>query len=144
METQFPGATDRERFLESVRQLVDDLVSGLIEGTVAAARAAALVDPEGVRAHRPRVARFSEEARETNAQLKGFLLETIYASEALDSDRKDSRQRLTRMFEYLMEHPEKAPGIQTAEKPLHRAVCDFIAGMTDRYFFRVYDSLFGA
>ncbi|HVW84233.1 MAG TPA: dNTP triphosphohydrolase, partial [Bryobacteraceae bacterium] len=39
IETQFPGASDRERFQESVRQLVDDLVSGLIEGTVSAARA---------------------------------------------------------------------------------------------------------
>jgi dGTP triphosphohydrolase len=28
--------------------------------------------------------------------------------------------------------------------PLHRAVCDFIAGMTDRYFLRFHDALFGA
>ena len=47
METQFPGATDRERFHESLRQLIDVLVSGLIEGTVAAARAAGVADSDG-------------------------------------------------------------------------------------------------
>src|ERR1035438_3841859 len=32
VETQFPGATERERFHEALRQLIDLLVSGLIEG----------------------------------------------------------------------------------------------------------------
>src|SRR5688500_11318634 len=40
VETQFPGATARERFNECLRQLVDTLVSGLIEGTVQSAREA--------------------------------------------------------------------------------------------------------
>src|SRR5215472_2734540 len=39
VETQFPGATPRERFHESLRQLIDLLISGLIDGTVAAAGA---------------------------------------------------------------------------------------------------------
>jgi dGTPase len=140
VETQFPGASDRERFLESVRQLVDDLVSGLIEGTVSAARKAAIQDVEGVRRHRTRIAQFSEEARATSALLKRFLFESVYSSEALDHDRKASGARIERMFEYLMKHPDQAPAADT--KPLHRAVCDFIAGMTDRYFIRVYEQLF--
>jgi dGTPase len=143
VETQFPGATDRERFLESVRQLVDDLVSGLIDGTVAAARSAGLADSDSVRERRDRVARFSTAAHETSAQLKRFLLENVYSSDALELDRRISGERLTRMFEYLMRHPEQVPGGLEREKPLHRAVCDFIAGMTDRYFFWVYEGLFG-
>ena len=51
-------------------------------------------------------------------------------------------ERLTRMFDYLMENPEKAPGLDSEQMPRHRAVCDYIAGMTDRYFLRIYDSLF--
>ncbi|MES1262040.1 MAG: dGTP triphosphohydrolase [Acidobacteriota bacterium] len=143
VETQFPGATERERFLESVRQLVDDLVSGLIEGTVSGARAPDLTDFESVRRHPGRVARFSNEAAGTSAQLKRFLFENVYSSEALDADRRASGERLTRMFEYLMAHPEKVPGAMESGKAPHRAVCDYIAGMTDRYFFRVYEDLFG-
>lgn len=144
VETQFPGATERERFQESVGELVDDLVSGLIEGTVTAARAAgdAVGDVEGVRRYAARLACFSSEARETSLQLKGFLYRNVYSSGALGQDRRDSICRLTRLFEYLMEHPEKAPGLDPEKTPRHRAVCDYVAGMTDRYFARVFNSLF--
>src|SRR5439155_23065024 len=37
LEMQFPGASERERFQESVRRLIDLLVTGLIEGTAQAA-----------------------------------------------------------------------------------------------------------
>jgi dGTPase len=142
VETQFPGATDRERFQESVRQLVDDLVSGLIEGTVAAVRAAEVRSVEDVRLYPERLARFSGEARETSLQLKRFLHRHVYSSGTLGQDRRDSMAHLTRMFDYLMEHPDKAPGLDPDKLPRHRAVCDFIAGMTDRYFVRIYQALF--
>ena len=141
VETQFPGATERERFQESVRQLIDDLVSGLIEGTVRAARAAGVTSVHSLRLHPCRIARFSDEVRETSLGLKKFLLRNVYASEALEKDRRGSVERLTRLFGYLMEHPDKVPGIDEAGRSTPRAVCDFIAGMTDRYFFRVYEAL---
>jgi dGTPase len=144
VETQFPGAGDRERFLESIRHLLDGMVSGLIEGTVAAVRSAGLADPASVRRHSTRVARFSPEALKTSAAIKRCLLNNVYCNEPLDLDRRASAERLTRMFEYLMLHPDNVPGAIDGAKPLHRAVCDFIAGMTDRYFFRIYELLFGS
>ncbi|MGD1073891.1 MAG: dGTP triphosphohydrolase [Bryobacteraceae bacterium] len=143
VETQFPGASERQRFQESVRQLVDDLVSGLIEGTVWAAREANLRGFEDVRRHPERVARFTPEVRETSVHLKRFLLRRVYSSDALERDRSGSTEQLSRMFEYLMRHPEKVPGADPAGRPLHRTVCDFIAGMTDRYFLTMYQTLLG-
>jgi dGTPase len=144
VETQFPGASERERFQESVRQLIDDLVSGLIEGTVAAARKSGVQDVEGVRRHPERLARFSDEVLGTSQQLKRFLYRNVYSSGTLGQERTESIARLTRLCGYLMEHPEQAPGLDPEKQPRHRAVCDYIAGMTDRYFFRVYEGLFGA
>jgi dGTP triphosphohydrolase len=47
------------------------------------------------------------------------------------------------MFQYLLDHPEKMPtGNESGAPSIPRAVCDFIAGMTDRYFLRFYDSVF--
>lgn len=136
IETQFPGATERERFQESVRQLIDDQVSGFIQGTVAAVNAAEMKDFQSVRHHPSRLARFSPEVRETSLQLKRFLLTNVYSSEALELDRRESIAKLDRMFEYLLEHPEGVCG------PEPRDICNFIAGMTDRYFLRLYDQLF--
>ena len=49
------------------------------------------------------------------------------------------------LFEHLMEHPEALPEvdrIDSAAQPLHRAVCDYIAGMTDGFFRRTYEQHF--
>lgn len=144
IETQFPGATEREQFQESVRNLIDDLVSGLIEGTVNAAAAEGIGSVDEVRRFPTRVARFTPAARETSMALKRFLYREVYASEALAQDRRESIERLERMFGYLMENPGRLALAEESGVPLHRAVCDFIAGMTDRYFLRFYDGVFEA
>ena len=142
VETQFPGASDREKFQESVRQLVDDLVSGLIEGTVAAARGASLTSAGDIRRHPTRIASFTSQTAETSRQLKQFLFQNVYSSSTLERDRLESTARLSEMFEYLLAHPDKLPASDAADLPLHRTVCDYIAGMTDRYFVATYSSLF--
>jgi len=143
-ETSFPGAAERERFQESVRHLIDGLVSGLIEGTVTSARASGASDVEAIR-HLPyRVVRFTDESAGTSRELKRFLHQHVYSSEALAVDRLRSMQRLALLFEHLMIHPELVPGGDGNEGvPLHRAVCDYIAAMTDGYFLRVYSALLG-
>jgi len=138
IETQYPGATEREQFQESVRHLIDDQVSGFIQGTVEAANEAGVRDFEAVRCHPSRLAHFTPQVRETSLQLKRFLLKNVYSSDALEQDRQQSIVKLDRMFTHLLEHPEAAGLISNAP----RDICDFMAGMTDRYFLRLYDSLF--
>ncbi|HYA16951.1 MAG TPA: dNTP triphosphohydrolase [Bryobacteraceae bacterium] len=130
IETQYPGASEREQFQESVRRLIDDLVSGLIEGTVSAAQEARAGTPDDVRAHPARIARFSGAAKQTSADLKRFLFANVYSSAELAAGRKVSMARLEWVFDRLLERGYQA-----------RAACDFIAGMTDRYFLRYYESL---
>lgn len=142
IETQFPGATERERFQESVRHLIDALVSGLIEGTVAAVAAAHAAGIDAVRRHPARLARFTPETRETSVQFKRFLLRNVYSSPALEENRRISVEKLDRLFGYLLEHPDEMSGAAESGANLHRVVCDFIAGMTDRYFLRFYDAVF--
>jgi dGTPase len=141
VETQFPGASDREQFQESVRMLMDGFVTGLIEGTLNAAAEASADSVEAVRAWPARIARFTPQARETSLRTKKFLLENVYASPELEKGRLESTEKLERMFLFLMEHPEKFSS-SAEDIPLHRHVCDFIAGMTDRYFLRFYEALF--
>jgi dGTPase len=146
VETSFPGAAERERFQESVRHLTDGLVSGLIDGTVAAARESGAADVEAVRHLPARIVRFTGQSAATSQGLKQFLHRHVYSSSALAEDRCRSMERLARLFEYLMNHPELLPGDGRDEgdsKPLHRAVCDYIAGMTDGYFLRIYSALLG-
>ncbi len=146
VEMQFPGATPRERFYESLRQLIDTLVSGLIEGTVANACEAAVEGVEEVRAYPRRLAALTAETAETNAALKRFLHREVYASEPLVEDRRRSMARIAELFQFFLEDPDRLPqpyaGL-AATQPAHRVVCDYIAGMTDAYFDRTYGQIIG-
>ena len=144
VETQFPGATERERFHEALRQLIDLLVSGLIEGTVAAAEASGVAGVEDVRAHPVRLARFTADAGETSRALKRFLYTRVYASDALGSDRRQSMARIAELFRFFLASPDRLPqpySQQALDTPPHRVVCDYIAGMTDGFFHRTYEAM---
>lgn len=143
-EMRFPGALEPLRLLEVVRGLVDHLVSGLIQGTVEAAEGVSDVD--GVR-HAPRLARYTADAAATNEQLKQVLRTHVYSSELVLAERRQSTAKVTRLFDYLMRHPDAMPAgyvEDTSDLPRHRMVCDYIAGMTDGFFKRIYEQLLPA
>jgi dGTPase len=146
IETQFPGATAREQFHESLRQLVDSLVSGLIEGTVLRVRESEAASVNDVRLHKERLVAFTCESAETSRALKRFLFEKVYASPALGDDRQRSMARIGELFRFFLENPDRLPqpySQQALEEPAHRVVCDYIAGMTDAFFRRTYEQTIG-
>ncbi|HLK70278.1 MAG TPA: deoxyguanosinetriphosphate triphosphohydrolase [Bryobacteraceae bacterium] len=146
VETQYPGATERERFNEALRQLINALVSGLIEGTVNRAREAGVHGVEEVRAHPGRLAAFTPEMAETSRLLKRFLFAQVYASETLATHRQRSVVMIAELFQFFLDHPDHLPGAyceQIQIEPAHRVVCDYIAGMTDVFFLRTYEQMLG-
>ena len=112
-----------------------------------AAEAAGVSSFEDVRRHPRRIAGFTAEAQETVRQLKQFLFHSVYFSPALVEERRRSSAMIGEMFQFLLDHPEAMPEEYrefTADEEPHRAVCDYIAGMTDGFFERSYAALFGA
>lgn len=140
VETQFGGASERLQFLESLRALIDWLVTGLIEGTAAGAAASGAATVEDVRRLRSRLAAISSDAAETNRALKQFLRKNVYYTETLVAERNRSAEAIAELFQYFLRRPERLPSgfSDTGGRVLHRFICDYIAGMTDGYFWRVY------
>jgi dGTPase len=146
VNAEFPAATAREHFHEALRRLIDALVTGLIEGTVAAARTAQAADCEAIRTHPARIAAFTPETAETSRALKQFLAANLYAAPALNEDRQHSMAMIAELFEYFLEDPGRLPppyAEQASVEPPHRVICDYIAGMTDSYFRRMYAQTVG-
>jgi dGTPase len=140
---EFPDASERVRLHEIVRGLINWLVSGLIEGTIEAARG--LKDVDAVRARPHRVACFSSETAAGSGQLKDLLRRVVYESDLLVVARKDSIARIEKLFDRLLESPDLLPVNylqESAGRPLHRVVCDYIAGMTDGFLLRTFSQLF--
>jgi dGTPase len=141
METRFPGAPAHVRFHETLRQLFDSLVTGLIEGTRQTALQTRLTDHEDVRGYARRVAGFSPATHSANRSLKQFLHGHVYSSEALMAARKRSTSMIAELFQLYLDHPDRLPEPHRQkinDEPIHRVVCDYIAGMTDPFFERTY------
>jgi dGTPase len=146
IEIQFPGASNRIRFHEVLRRLIDGLVSGLIAGTFEAAESAGVETVTNVRDYPERLARFTPESQATSRALKQFLHRRVYGSQALVGEREESTRRIAELFEFYVSDPSRLPDgyrEQVHEIPAHRVVCDYIAGMTERYFMRLYRQAFG-
>jgi dGTPase len=145
IEGQYPGATQRVQFHETLRALIDRLVSGLITGTAAAAAEAGVEDIEGVRRHPHRLVSMTADVRAANAALKQFLLRHVYQSETVRTERDNTGGMISRLFRFYIENPARLPESsreQLDELPAHRVVCDYVAGMTDTYLLRTYEQVF--
>ncbi len=132
----YPHASERALFLESQRRLIDLLATALIEGTAAQALASGAETAEDLR-RLPRVACLTPEAAETSRALKRFLFERLYSIPMLAEERRLATERIGGLFEFFLNDPGKLPENhreRVMDFPLHRVICDYIAGMTDGYF----------
>jgi dGTPase len=139
-ESMYPGASERVQVHEVIRGLIGVMVGGLLQGTIAAS--AGLADFEAVRTAPERVARFTDEAALCSRQLKAYLRSQVYESEPVRSAAQTAVRRMEALFDFLHTHPENMPEVyreQSASEPLHRQVCDYIAGMTDGFFLKTCD-----
>ena len=77
--------------------------------------------------------------------LREFLWDRVYENEAVHADFHKAAKILRELYEYLMCHPDHFLSF-TGNDPLYdsleRCVCDFLAGMTDRYAFNLYGKIF--
>jgi dGTPase len=140
-EREYPAALEKLRFNEGLKRLLDALVTDLIEATREKLRKARVRTVDDVRAQAFRLVRLSPRMVRENRTLKIFLSKNLYAHPNLRAERKKITHSVYGLFQHFMEHPRSLPPFyhtQTQQEPLHRIVCDYIAGMTDSYLIQQY------
>lgn len=77
--------------------------------------------------------------------LHRFMFDSLYRNPVAKSEESKVDGLVGRMFQYYVQHPDRLPAeyaeIRESEG-IPRAVCDYIAGMTDNYALEVYHALF--
>ncbi len=145
-EQEGAEASERQTFYQVLRQMLDVLVSGLIEGVHREARQAAVRSVEEVRSHPRRLAVTTPAAAAAGRELKAFLRECVYTAPPLAEQKERSAQKVTDLFRLYLESPGRLPPAyqaRAAGEPLHRVICDYVAGMTDTYLLRLHASELG-
>ena len=147
VEAKYPEAREKLKFNETLKRMLDRMVSDLIANTCRRIAEAGVQSLADVRACPQRLAAFSEEADREREQAKAFLYEKLYYSEALRPEKAHAERVVTELFELWTSHPEALPPSyreQAEREPVHRVVCDYIAGMTDSFILRRHQELCGA
>ena len=136
VERRHPQATRKLKFNEALKRMLDKFATDLIESTRAEAEKAGVRSADDVRRHSKRLARFSAPLGDENQSLKRFLKSKLYEHPAIVEDREHSVRALDELFRLYMASPDKMPDgyvQRTHSEPVHRVVCDYIAGMTDNF-----------
>ena len=84
--------------------------------------------------------------RRENQKVKDFLFAHLYSHPIVNSERKRLTGCIHSLFEYYLKHPKSLPAFyfdEAQHQPLHRVVCDYIAGMTDHYLLERHRKLLG-
>jgi len=89
--------------------------------------------------------RQSPEKKQAMAQLSTFMFESVYLNPRAKGEEGKAQELIRRLFDYYIHDQDKLPeefqDIRDAEGA-ERAVCDYIAGMTDAYAVEMYEDLF--
>ncbi len=136
--------TDQARY-GIVRYLIRREVEDVIQETDLRLTAGKIDSVDKVRRSGHNLVQFSAEMREKNRHLKACLLNNFYLDYRLVRRTMKAQYVLRRLFESYCKEPKQLPtDVQDAieTRGLHRAVCDYIAGMTDRYAAQEYNKLF--
>jgi len=144
---RYPQGAQKLKFNEALKHVLDRLATDLIENTCRQAEAAGVETVEDIRRHPHRLAGFSTELAQSNSSLKRFLHAQLYSQPAIAEDRDRSVAALDALFRFFLEHPDRMPENYAAlakREPVHRVVCDYIAGMTDHFLLRQCQELLGA
>lgn len=85
------------------------------------------------------------EIEQTMQALRQFMFERVYKNPVAKGEESKARRILQELYTYYIAHPEALPQDfqpQLTFEGLPRVVCDYIAGMTDKYAMYKYDELF--
>ena len=79
------------------------------------------------------------------ADLRSFMFEKVYRNPVAKGEETKAKGMLKRLYDYYYHHPDAMPGDfqpQLSFDGMERTVCDYIAGMTDKYAVDKYTELF--
>ncbi len=142
---KYPSLSKERQILQTISHLIGFLILDLVEQTRTNVIAEGINSLDDVRGLNANLVMFSSDTAKRNRELKVFLYQNLYSHYKVERMRIKAERFLTMLFESYLEHPTLLPTSyqdNCAQQGKERVVCDYIAGMTDRYALDEYKRLF--
>ncbi|RZJ97438.1 MAG: deoxyguanosinetriphosphate triphosphohydrolase [Brevundimonas sp.] len=148
VRADWPSINERMVRIEAVRRMIGVMVEDVLAETGRRLEADNIRSTEDVRTASRTLVAFSPAMLADLGVLRKFLFERMYRHYRVNRTRSQARRILAEMFQLFMAEPEtmppewSKPAQDGDESKRARVVCDYIAGMTDRYAIEEHKKLF--
>ncbi len=148
VRAQYPNLSETKLVHESVRRLINRMVTDVITQTMKNISDAQVENADDVRKLGKPLIAFSPAMQEANAQLKDFLMKNMYRHYKVNRMASKAKRVVKDLFNFFLNEPDCLPTAWRAQVNAPRTpitalvVADFIAGMTDRFALDEYRRVF--
>jgi dGTPase len=136
VNTRWADARDVHKQIRACKEVLALLADDLIETTLSHVDSLELDSPDAARAAGHKTVAFSARMRESLSGMQEYLLTNVYTNEANTRQDQQARKLIGELFARYLSHPDLLPSRyrkRANDDGLHRVICDYIAGMTDRF-----------
>jgi len=148
-KARWPGAQGVQQRLRATKAVLAEMADDVVATTGQAIRRVGPARPGEARLAGRRLVGFSDEMRLAVNQLQDFLRANVYLAEVTAEQRRRGERIIRELFGAYLNSPSLLPERYgrriggRAGDSAHRVVCDYIAGMTDRFCRQEHRKLFG-
>jgi dGTPase len=143
---EYGALADESRRYFIIRCIIDMQVKDVVETTEARIKKAGVKSADDVRLQPKALVQHSPERRELNLELRDYLYKNLYYNPVVHGPNLRAVKMLDDLFKYYLKNPQQMGGQshkRIRKEGRHRAICDYLAGMTDRYAMQEHARIFG-
>ena len=143
---EYGSLPDETRRYFIIRCIIDCQVKDVVYTSEEKIAQAGVRNADEVRQQAEPLVRYSPQRQQLNAELRKYLYQNLYYNPIVHAPNVRAVKMLEELFHYYTKHPEEIGDVsrrRAAEDGWPRAICDYLAGMTDRYALLEHERIFG-
>ncbi len=125
-----------------IREIINEMVSDVIKTTKKNINLQNIQNLKDIYEAKKNLVSFSEKMKNFDKKIKSFLKQKMYFHKNINSKTNFGRKVITKLFSQIKKNPKQYIKIKKyGNSNIERIICDYIAGMTDRYAINLYNRL---
>jgi len=145
LKSKWPALSFQQRRYQVIRMIINTFVTDLIEHSLTTLKSEKIESVDDAKRLKRRVIDFSPGLNKMKMQMRDFLYKNLYQHYRVMRMADKASRFMQELFNVYIQKPQTLPPphrekIKADDK--YRVVCDYIAGMTDRYALEEYKKFF--
>ena len=125
-----------------IREIINEMVKDIIKTTKKNLKKYKISNLNDVYNCKHQIVTFSLKMKKFDKKIKNFLRKKMYYHKNIKSNTNQGKIIINKLFICIKKNPKRYINVNKYDKSnIARSICDFIAGMTDRYAINLYNKI---